>query len=175
MGCRFDLNKGKRWKIDAERFEEKSAENRRFSALFGTLGAIRTRGLSLRRRTLYPAELRGLMLNCVWAARCLSPRRAVVRDFRRRVLHPAELRGRMRFHGRFHARKRYSTPLPGKKQGVFPSSIPPERYRISDIPFPARSGGSDGPAPAAALRPAAAPPPRPPRPAPASRERVPPS
>ena len=27
----------------------------------GTLDAIRTRGLSLRRRTLYPAELRGRM------------------------------------------------------------------------------------------------------------------
>ena len=29
-----------------------------FIGLFGVPGAIRTRGLSLRRRTLYPAELR---------------------------------------------------------------------------------------------------------------------
>ena len=38
--------------------------------LFGTPGAIRTRGLSLRRRTLYPAELRrdGLCV-CLWGKR----------------------------------------------------------------------------------------------------------
>ena len=46
----------------------KSAENHGFSALSGTHGRIRTSGLPLRRRPLYPAELRGRMLFCPgWA------------------------------------------------------------------------------------------------------------
>ena len=68
--------------------------------LFGVPGAIRTRGLSLRRRTLYPAELRrqicGFALQHWTAARgiipklrcdCQPTRRRIRRSARRR--HPA--------------------------------------------------------------------------------------
>ena len=42
-------------------FLDFQAENLTKLTLSGTLDAIRTRGLPLRRRTLYPAELRGLI------------------------------------------------------------------------------------------------------------------
>ena len=57
-----------------------------FRGFRGVPAGIRTRGLPLRRRTLYPAELRKL------AIRLFAERRLLHHYLRRRPLYPAELR-----------------------------------------------------------------------------------
>ena len=61
----------------------------------GVPGGIRTHGLSLRRRTLYPAELQRLILNWDWQRSLFPVRQLVEHNLRRRVLYPAELYGRV--------------------------------------------------------------------------------
>ena len=57
----------------------------------GVPGGIRTHGLSLRRRTLYPAELQRLILNWDWQRSLFPVRQLVEHNLRRRVPYPAEL------------------------------------------------------------------------------------
>ncbi len=71
----------------------KSAENNLFSALSGTHGRIRTSGLPLRRRPLYPAELRGRICNIQVSAASCPIRRTTGCAIRGRPLYPAELGG----------------------------------------------------------------------------------
>ena len=62
------------------------------SGVFGTPGWVRTSGLSLRRRPLYPTELRGLIQKIFNFAGLQDSNDSI---FRRRPLYPTELRGLM--------------------------------------------------------------------------------
>ncbi len=75
-------------KLLIELLAQKNAANITVCGENGTPERIRTAGLPLRRRTLYPAELRTLM-------EFLVPLADEVRTLRRRTLYPAELRGRI--------------------------------------------------------------------------------
>ena len=59
-----------------------------YSGHFGTPGWVRTSGLSLRRRPLYPTELRGLIQKIFNFAGLQDSNDSI---FRRRVLYPTEL------------------------------------------------------------------------------------
>ena len=63
------------------------------TVVFGTPGWVRTSGLSLRRRPLYPTELRGLIQKIFNFAGLRDSNDSI---FRRRSLYTAELRGHMR-------------------------------------------------------------------------------
>ena len=64
------------------------------SGTFGTPGWVRTSGLSLRRRPLYPTELRGLIQKIFNFEGLQGSNGSIVR---RAVLYPAELLARMQF------------------------------------------------------------------------------
>ena len=60
------------------------------SGVFGTPGWVRTSGLSLRRRPLYPTELRGLIQKIFNFTGLQDSNDSI---FRRRTLYPGEVRG----------------------------------------------------------------------------------
>ena len=67
-------------------------EKRLAAVLFGTPGWVRTSGLSLRRRPLYPTELRGLIQQIFNFTGLQDSNDSI---FRRRPLYPTELQTRM--------------------------------------------------------------------------------
>ena len=68
----------------------KPSKKRLTAVIFGTPGWVRTSGLSLRRRPLYPTELRGLIQKIFNFAGLQDSNDSI---FRRRSLYPAELPG----------------------------------------------------------------------------------
>ena len=70
----------------------KPSKNGLQRSFFGTPGWVRTSGLSLRRRPLYPTELRGLIQKIFTFTGLQDSNDSI---FRRRSLYTTELRGRM--------------------------------------------------------------------------------
>ena len=70
----------------------KPSKKRLTAVIFGTPGWVRTSGLSLRRRPLYPTELRGLIQKIFNFAGLQDSNDSI---FRRRPLYPTELQTRM--------------------------------------------------------------------------------
>ena len=68
----------------------KPSKKRLTAVIFGTPGWVRTSGLSLRRRPLYPTELRGLIQKIFNFAGLQDSNDSI---FRRRTLYPGEVRG----------------------------------------------------------------------------------
>ena len=68
----------------------KPSKKRLTTVIFGTPGWVRTSGLSLRRRPLYPTELRGLIQKIFNFTGLQDSNDSIVR---RRPLYPTELRG----------------------------------------------------------------------------------
>ncbi len=68
----------------------KPSKKRLTTVIFGTPGWVRTSGLSLRRRPLYPTELRGLIQKIFTFTGLQDSNDSI---FRRRTLYPGEVRG----------------------------------------------------------------------------------
>ena len=106
-----------------------------FGVVCGVPARIRTGGVPLRRRTLYPTEVQRHLAICGYFYSTHLPpfceRREVEQTLRRRTLYPAELRAHIMKFGYF-----YSTHLPpfGQRREVEQapwrrSLYPTERYR----------------------------------------------
>ena len=88
-----------------------------YSGYFGTPGETRTHYIPLRRRTLYPGEVRGHIQKLFSYTRLRDSNGSIVR---RRSLYPAELQAHMKLWGeRTPPRRMSSAPivLPGKGGG----------------------------------------------------------
>lgn len=88
----YKLVPAERQKHSNETITKNAANHQKMacSGAFGTPGWARTSGLSLRRRPLYPTELRGLLQKIFNFAELQDSNDSI---FRRRSLYPAELPG----------------------------------------------------------------------------------
>ena len=77
---------------------------------------------SLRRRTLYPAELQRLILNWDWQRSLFPVRQLVEHNLRRRVLYPTELLRHLYDLFNFHCSKE-SNNLPLRRRVLYPAEL----------------------------------------------------
>lgn len=110
------------WQERSEKTTTKTAVNhqkRLTAVIFGTPGWVRTSGLSLRRRPLYPTELRGLIQKIFNFAGLQDSNDSI---FRRRTLCPGELRGLMQKLFNFPAQQE-TNQLPLRRGALYPIEL----------------------------------------------------
>ena len=89
------------------------------AVIFGTPGWVRTSGLSLRRRPLYPTELRGLIQK-IFNFRVQPDSNEL--PLRRRPLYPTELRGLIQKIFNFRVQPD-SNELPLRRRTLYPAEL----------------------------------------------------